>query len=63
MNTLNKFSKIIQSIGNVDFKNTAVTPRKEESLEVTQFEGSLLSDDSNSLLFLINTEENEYLFI
>jgi hypothetical protein len=63
MNTLNKFSKIIQSIGNIDFKNTVVNIEKNESAQAIQYEGEPLSNDSNSLLFLINTEENEYLFI
>jgi len=53
MKTLNKFLKILQSITKIDFKNKSVRLQKNESF----------TNNSESLLILINGEENEFLFI
>ena len=53
MKTLNKILKILQSITKIDFKNKSVSLAKNESF----------SNNSESLLILINGEEQEFLFI
>ena len=63
MKTLNKILKILQSIGKFDFKKTTVNKIKKGSLKAIQFEYDSKSDDSESLLFLINGQEDEFLFI
>ncbi|SFB03863.1 hypothetical protein SAMN05660845_1460 [Flavobacterium swingsii] len=63
MKILNKILKIVQSIVNVDFKKTAVKSIKKESLKVIEFKYGSESNDSESLLFLINGQEDEFLFI
>lgn len=63
MKTLNKILKILESIGKFDFKKTTVNTIKKESLKVIQFEFDSESNDSESLLFLINGQEDEFLFI
>ena len=63
MKTLNKILKTIKSIGKFDFKKTTVNTIKKESLKSNQFEYGSKSNDSESLLFLINGQEDEFLFI
>lgn len=63
MKTLNKILKTIKSIGNVDLKKITANTIEKESLKVIQFEYDLLSNDSESLLLLINGQEDEFLFI
>ena len=63
MKTLNKILKILQSIGKFDFKKTTLNTIKEESLKAIQFGYDSKSNDSESLLFLINGQEDEFLFI
>ncbi len=63
MKTLNKILKILESIGKFDFKKITVTTIEKESLKVVQFEYGSESNDSESLLFLINGQEDEFLFI
>lgn len=63
METLNKILKILESIGKFDFKKTTVNTIKKESLKVIQFEIDSELIDSESLLSLINGQEDEFLFI
>jgi hypothetical protein len=63
MKTLNKILKILESIGKFDFKKITVSTIEKESLKVVQFEYGSESNDSESLLFLINGQEDEFLFI
>ena len=53
MKTLNKILNVFQLIRKLDFKNKLVSPIKEGEL----------SNESDSLLYQINTKENEFLFI
>lgn len=59
MKTVNKILKIAQLILGVVSLNKVA---KNKSL-FEQIESGFFSNDTDSLLFLINAEENEYLFI
>lgn len=59
MKKVNKILKITQLILGIIFQNK--TAKTKSLLE--QLEGGLFSNDKDSLLFLINGKENEYLFI
>ncbi|RTY92484.1 hypothetical protein [Flavobacterium sp. GT3R68] len=59
MKTTNKILKIAQLILVIIFQNKTT---KSKSL-LGQLESGLFSNDTDSLLFLINAEEDEFLFI
>lgn len=63
MNTLDKFTKGLQFETNIGFINKSLRTNKKGSSKAVQIQGELFSNDSQSLLYIINAKENEFLFI
>jgi len=63
MNTLTQLKKALQFEAKTDIKNKLKGTNKKGPLKAVQIQGELFSNDSQSLLYIINAGENEFLFI
>ena len=63
MKTLHKFIKALQSIERISFGKRRTNAIKTKSAAQIQLGGNLYSKDADSILILMNAEENEFLFI
>jgi hypothetical protein len=63
MKTLDKFIKALQSTQRISFRKRTTRATKTKSAQQIQLGGNFYAKDADSILILMNAEENEFLFI